>query len=119
MKGDLAMLSRRGIALILASAPALSACGSGGTVDPAAVAAQLKSLCGLVINVGTILTVINAAAGQTLEGVVNLICSSFKASVAQSVRLGGPLLAVGSEHQFVVSVKGESILVTATIVEIK
>ncbi len=115
------MLSRRHVfEPLVATALLLAAsCTSGGAIDPTAVANALKSGCGILVSLATITAIINAAAGATLQMLVDLICSSFKASVAQSTALGVAPLAVGDKHNFVLTVGGKTIPVEATVVEVK
>ena len=116
------MITRRAVsisAIPSGLALALLGCSSTGTIDPTAVANALKSGCGIAIPLATITTIINAAIGATLETIINLICSSFKASVAASATLGAAPLAVGGTHDFVITVNGKTIPVQATVVEVK
>ncbi len=100
-----------------AAVAGLAGCTAGGGIDPAAVAAALKGLCGIAVPLATITTIINAAAGATLEGIVSMICSGYHSALAAQTQAGllkGPLKS-GTEVNIVVTVGGKQIPVKCTV----
>jgi hypothetical protein len=95
----------------------LAGCTATGGIDPAAVAAALKGLCGIAVPLATITSIINAAAGATVQSVVDTICSGFHSALAAQTQAGllkGPLKS-GTEVNIVVTVGGRQIPVTCTV----
>jgi len=105
------MHSRRATFIFLGGA-ALAAC-TGGQIDPQKVLDGLKAACGIAVPVATVIAVINASVGPTVNGVVDLLCSGFKQSMAG--KLGTPMKE-GTTADYVVVVNGKDIPVTATVV---
>jgi hypothetical protein len=108
----------RSAAMFTAGGATLGMLGcTNGAIDPAAVAAALKGLCGIAVPAATIVTLINSVAGATVESVVALICSGYHSSVAAQTAAGvlkGPL-ASGTTVNFVVIAGGKQVPVTATV----
>lgn len=109
--------------LLMGAATGLSACsaipGFPPTLDPVALANDIKVACGIAVPAATVLAVINAAAGATAAMIISLVCSSFKNAQAQM--LGGRL-AAGAEVSFIVHVcdangSCKSVPVVATVVK--
>ena len=104
-------ITRRATFIFLGGA-ALAAC-TGGQIDPQKILDTLKQACGIVVPLATIVAVVNASVGPTVNGVVDLLCSGFKQTVAAQ-KLGGALKE-GQTIDYVVTVNGKDIPVTATV----
>ena len=90
----------------------LAGCTAGGGIDPAAVAAALKGLCGIAVPLATIVAIINAAAGATVESIVSMICSGYHSALAAQKQ--GPMKP-GTEVDIIVTVGGKQIPVKVTV----
>ena len=98
----------------------LASCTSG-QIDPAKIADLLKQACGIAVPVTTIVQVVNASIGATVQSIVDLLCSGYHATLAahaaaaKSNNLAAPAApASGAEVPYDVIVNGKVIHIVAT-----
>ncbi len=116
------MLSRRNFTVLMTAVLGpitvpLTAC-TNGQLDPQKIVDAIKNGCHIAVPLATIIAIINAAYGVTLQAIVDMVCSAYQ-SALQAKGLKGPL-ASGTEVEFVVTVtdkngKQTSIPVKATV----
>jgi len=96
-------------ALLLFGAATVGGMGMGGTsscsstLDPAVIAADIKTACGIAVVAATIAQIINAGVGMSAQAIISLVCSSYKNAVAAQTS-GGGKFAAGTQINFVVHV---------------
>ena len=102
------MFNRRELAIVVI-ASAAAAC-TGGQIDPNKVVDSLKSACGIAVPAATVVAIINASVGATVQSIVDLLCSGFHQALAER-KLGA---TAGTKVEYDVVVNGQKIHVEAT-----
>lgn len=97
--------------LLGASTFALVAC-TNNQLDPHKIADDIKLACTIAVPLATITTIISAAVGMTMQGIVNMVCSAYH-STLQAKNLAAP--ASGTAVHFVVVVNGKTIPVDGEV----
>lgn len=103
------MHNRRATLGLLAAVPFLSYC-TNGQIDPQKVIDALKIACGIAVPAATVVAIVNAGVGLTVQSVVDIICSGYKATIAAQ----GKNMAAGTQVEYDVEVNGKTVHVVAT-----
>lgn len=82
---------------------------TNGQIDPQKVIDALKVACGIAVPAATVVAIINAGVGLTVQSVVDIICSGYRATVAAQ----GKNMAAGTQVEYDVEVNGKTIHVIA------
>jgi|SRR5690349_5074250 len=106
------MIARRAL---LSGIPVLAVVGcSNGQIDPQKVLDGLKAACGIAVPAATVVSIINAAVGSTVQSIVDLICSGYMSAQAAQVASGKAKAGPKDTVHFIVVVNGKQIEVDAT-----
>ncbi len=97
--------------IALALSLGMASC-TGGQIDPQKVIDTARTVCGIVIAFDSVIAIINAGVGLTVDAIVQAVCSAFKAQLAAEKLQALP---PGTKVKVPVVINGKTIDVFVTV----